>query len=114
MTTYLCIHLGLIAFTYVLCINLSRLKGYKSDIAKYTALYQPLLDKNHFYTSLFAPISTVVLLLDIVYFVIFETKENYDAGVTKYMIEDYGKEDTRRRLNTFFDVMPHYIEKQLK
>jgi hypothetical protein len=103
-----------VAFTYGLYANLSRIKSYKSDIANSIFRHESALNWLNILRSMFCPLTTVIILLDIAYFIIFETKENFDSGVVKCMVKEHGKEQTRRDLKKFFDIMPYYIEKQLK
>lgn len=111
---YIAIYLILVVITYGLYHNLSTIKSFKSDICYGQHKYHTKLRARNIIRSLFAPITTIALLLDIIYFVFFETKENFDSGVTKIWIEEKGKKKTREYLNVYFDVIPHYLEKLLK
>jgi hypothetical protein len=112
--TYFLLYISSVAITYVLYVNLHRIKSYKSDIARCVYERESVMSGLSLLRSLLSPITLPGTLIDILYFFLFESKESFDSGVVKIMVKREGKECTRQRLKCFFDVMPHYIEKQLR
>jgi hypothetical protein len=112
--TYIILYLTSVVLTYLIIVTRFKIRSYKSDISRHLHKRNTWVSGPMILASLASPYYLPASVISFLYFVIFETKKSFDGGIAKILVKNNGKEIARYRLSKFFDIMPYYIEKELR
>jgi hypothetical protein len=107
---YFQLHIICVIITFLIRVNLYKIKRIKSDVADFIVDCRQIDINSEMGVSILGPIALIGILTDLFIFWFIQTKESYDTGVIKILINKHGKNETRRMFEQYYEVLPSHFE----